>query len=186
LVQPFKKWAFFSFTNSFALRTEKKQTNRFHPGETMKSELLLIATAMACFSLASPGPLQAQPTEPVAKWSFNRVDGTTIRNSSNGAQDRITGLFLRVPGVSGQAIRFDGDTTSITEPAATAPRISGAFSIDAWIVVNTYPWNWVPIVDQRNEDRAGCLFGIDSFGHLGFQVAVNGQWRTFLPASNCR
>jgi len=144
----------------------------------MKSALLLIAAAMACFSLASPGPLQAQPTEPVAKWSFNRVDGTTIRNSSNGAQDRITGLFLRVPGVSGQAIRFDGDTTSITEPAATAPRISGAFSIDAWIVVNTYPWNWVPIVDQRNEDRAGCLFGIDSFGHLGLQVAVNGQWRT--------
>jgi hypothetical protein len=44
-------------------------------------------------------------------------------------------------------------------------------------VVNTYPWNWVPIVDQRNEDRAGYLFGIDSFGHLGFQVAVNGQWR---------
>lgn len=143
----------------------------------MKLAFLIGVAAMASSFFASPA-IQAQSVQPVAKWSFEEANGTTARNSVNGANDQIQGFFLRVPGVSGHALRFDGDTTSIMEPAATVPHLLNAFSIDAWIVVNTYPWNWVPIVDQRNGEQAGYLFGIDSFGHLGLQVAVNGQWYT--------
>jgi Concanavalin A-like lectin/glucanases superfamily len=35
-----------------------------------------------------------------------------------------------------------------------------------------------PIVDQEKDHRAGYFFGIDAFGHVGWQVEVNGQWRS--------
>lgn len=130
-----------------------------------------------------PGVLSAQVRQPIAKWSFDESSGMAARNSINGAEDKISGFFLRVPGVSGNALQFDGDTTSVVEAAATLPPMSNAFTIDAWIAINTYPWNWVPIVDRRNAQRAGYLFGIDSFGHLGLQVAVDGRWRTLTSAA---
>ena len=44
------------------------------------------------------------------------------------------------------------------------------------MAVNTYPWNWVPIVEHRREEQGGYFFGLDSFGHVGMKVAVAGQW----------
>lgn len=125
-----------------------------------------------------PGVLSAQGRQPIAKWSFDESSGTAARNSINGAEDKISGFFLHVPGVSGHALQFDGDSTSVVEAAATLQPTSKTFTIDAWVAVNNYPWNWVPIVDRRNGTQAGYLFGIDSFGHLGLQVAVGGQWRS--------
>lgn len=92
---------------------------------------------------------------------------------ANGA---LTGVYARVPGVLGNGLRLDGDSAAVTVAASDAPQISPAFTIEAWIAINAYPWNWVPIVDQRREEQAGYFFGIDSVGHLGLQLAVNGEW----------
>jgi Concanavalin A-like lectin/glucanases superfamily len=113
---------------------------------------------------------------PVARWSLDEPAGSVVHDSINHADGEITGIFRRVAGVSGNAVRLDGDTAAITVPAARAPTMKQAFTVEAWIVINVYPWNWVPIVDQRRAEQAGYFFGIDSFGHLGIQLAVNGQW----------
>ncbi|HEX4022662.1 MAG TPA: LamG domain-containing protein [Acidobacteriaceae bacterium] len=149
----------------------------------MKPASLLASVASLFLSFIFTSAISAQSRGPVAGWSFNETAGTAARNSVNGSEDKITGFFKHVPGVSGDALMFDGDTTSVVEAAKTVPKMSKAFSVDAWIAVNTYPWNWVPIVDHRRGEEAGYLFGIDSFGHLGLQVAVDGKWQTLTSTS---
>jgi hypothetical protein len=104
-------------------------------------------------------------------------------DSVSGTDDAIVGLFKHVAGVSGNGLRFDGETTGITRGHKGVPQTTAGITVDAWIAVNAYPWNWVPLVEHRREEQAGYSFGIDSFGHLGFRVAVDGQWWSLVSKS---
>ncbi len=125
----------------------------------------------------------AQKSTPVAEWSFNERSGEVARESVSRADDAIIGLFKHVPGVSGNGLRFDGETTVIIHDHRSAPEIKTQVTVEAWVAVNTYPWNWIPIVEQHREEQAGYSFGIDSFGHFGLKVAVGGQWWCLLSKS---
>jgi hypothetical protein len=92
--------------------------------------------------------------------------------------DKVLGMRRFVPGVRGKALRFDGYTTHMVRPAANAPKLGDQFSIDAWLVIDAYPWNWVPIVDQSQYRQVGYFFGIDAWGHLGLQLDVDGVWQS--------
>lgn len=141
--------------------------------------LLLLPLVVMGLSVTAP----AQMPDPVAKWTFDESKGPIVHDSVSHDETQIKGIYKRVAGVSGNALRFDGNTTSLIKSAETSPQLNGSFSLEAWIAINTYPWNWVPIADQRRDERAGYFFGIDGYGHLGFQVAVNGIWRSLTSTS---
>ncbi len=126
--------------------------------------------------LFSPCQLVAQQSGPVARWSFDNSSGASIQDTVSGVEDKIEGFYKYVPGVSGQALRFDGYTTSLVRKAEKSPKLHHSFSITAWIALNVYPWNWVPIVDQEKDQQAGYFLGVDALGHLGLQADVNGIW----------
>jgi hypothetical protein len=75
-------------------------------------------------------------------------------------------------------MRFDGYTTGVVREGKAAPRLKNAFTIEAWVVLNTYPWNVAPIVDHQADQQVGYCFGVDAFGHVTLQVAVERVWRT--------
>jgi Concanavalin A-like lectin/glucanases superfamily len=135
---------------------------------------------LLCLIVGIPLAARTQQRAPVAEWSFNESSGPRTRESITGTDDTIVGLFKYVPGVSGNGLRFDGDTTVIVRDHKSAPKVGSQVTVEAWVAVNTYPWNWVPIVEQHREEQAGYSFGIDSFGHFGLKVAVGGQWWTLL------
>ena len=121
----------------------------------------------------------AQSSEPVAKWSFEEITGSTIKDSVRGTEDKIGGLYKLVPGVKGKGLRFDGYTTHIVRKAKDVPELSTAFTLDAWVALDTYPWNWVPIIDNNLDNLVGYFLGIDPFGHVGLQAGVNNEgWRS--------
>ncbi len=127
----------------------------------------------------------AQTEGLAARWSFDENDGSVARDSVHGTDDKITGRFKHVGGVTGQALRFDGETTSITRAAQDSPRITDALTVEAWVAVSTYPWNWVPIIDQsRGEElrrgEIGYSLGVDAFGHFGLRISVDGKFQTLL------
>jgi Concanavalin A-like lectin/glucanases superfamily len=127
----------------------------------------------------------AQTTGLVAHWSFDEKDGNSARDLVRGSDDKIAGWFKHVDGIAGEALRFDGGTTSITRAAEDAPKITDSFTVETWVAVSTYPWNWVPIIDQsRGEEHyrggLGYSVGIDAFGHFGLQVSVNGKFHSLL------
>jgi len=116
----------------------------------------------------------------VAHWSFDEPGGSVVQDSASGTADTITGLYKRIPGASGMGLRFDGESTMISRPAKSLPKMGSGVTVEAWIAVNVYPWNWLPIVERHREEQAGYSFGLDSFGHLGLKVAVGGLWYSCL------
>ncbi len=131
------------------------------------------------FSVLSFG----QTHQPVAEWKFDETDGAVAHDSVSGDDDAITGNFKHVDGITGHGLRFDGTSTVVTRKADRAPHLTKGLTVDAWLAVDVYPWNWVPIVDHRSEEQAGYYFGIDSFGHVGLMLAVNGQWWTLFSTA---
>jgi len=140
----------------------------------MKSAFL----AVFLFCLATA--VIAQTNGPVASWSFDEASGQVAHDSVSGADDAIGGLFKWVKGASGNGLRFDGESTVITRSYKTVPATTAGVTVEAWVAVNVYPWNWVPIAEHRREEQAGYSFGMDSFGHIGLKVAVGGQWYSLI------
>ncbi|UCE40086.1 MAG: LamG domain-containing protein [Candidatus Aminicenantes bacterium] len=116
----------------------------------------------------------------VSWWKFEHSrEGKTL-DSIGQIEDDITGNFKHVPGVQGNALKLDGFTTVVTREASKSPRLSGAFSIEAWIAIAAYPWNWCPVVAQEKEGEAGYFFGIGPQGEVGFHAAVNREWKNCI------
>lgn len=127
------------------------------------------------------GTSYGQNKSSAAQWSFVRSEGATPVDSVRGVKGRLDGFYSYVAGVSGDGLRFDGYTTSMAVPLHDAPVIGkNGFAIEAWVVLNTYPWNWVPVIDQEAQQQAGYFLGIDAFGHVGLEASIDGQWRTLI------
>src|SRR6185437_11447861 len=87
------------------------------------------------------------------------------------------------PGVSGRGLRFDGYTTGVVREGKKAPRLKDAFTVEAWVALNTYPWNLAPIVDDEADQQVGYVLGIDPLGHVSLQVSVDRVWETLTTAA---
>ncbi len=135
-----------------------------------------LACMMSTFILMISG-LQAQNQNHGISWNFDEAAGPIVHDSRGAMDDRVEGFWDRVPGVEGTALQFDGYTTQIVRPAKDAPDLGNSFTVSAWVAIDDYPWNWVPIADQELDEQVGFFFGIDAFGHVGFDLDVNGVWQ---------
>jgi len=125
------------------------------------------------FGVASCFPIFATQ-EPVDWWTF---DGPATMNAVGSFTNRIEGNFKFMPeGVRGGCLRFDGFTTALLQEATRVPNIENGFTLQGWVAMAAYPWNWSPIVAQRQGDAQGFSFGIDSTGRFGLQGAVGNAW----------
>lgn len=131
--------------------------------------LLLMVSPLSAISQAIQGP--------VAWWKFNEGSGNVARDSASGTQDAILNNHQWVQGVSGSALKFDGFTTLVSRNPKDLPPLSRHFTIEAWIALQSYPWNWVAIVDQEKDRKSGYYFGVDGEGRLGLQLAVWDTWQ---------
>lgn len=136
-----------------------------------------VAMLMGLLMFAAGAQLQALDG-PVAWWRF---DDETVVDSAGKTTDSIEGNYRFMPeGVRGACLRFDGFTTLVRRPAAKAPDLSRGFTLQGWVALAAYPWNWTPIIAQRDGETRGYSFGIDSTGHFGLQQAVD------FRGTNCR
>ncbi len=119
--------------------------------------------AVLWLTIASVPAARGADTPPLAQWRFETGDS-------------VAGAYKVVEGVSGRALRLDGYTTRVVQKAAEAPRIVSTFSVDGWVALAAYPWNWCPILAQEKDGDAGYFFGIGPRGELGLRLAVGGRW----------
>jgi len=120
---------------------------------------------------------------------YDRKDVTTESVSHRAC--RVDGnITLWKKGVSGTALAFDGYDSKVTLPASQAPVITDQLTVEAWVVLGAYPWNWAPMVHQsvmdpgpiekgtydeegRNFPRRkgqGYYLGVDAYGYPLFVV----------------
>ncbi len=112
----------------------------------------------------------------VASWKFDRADGRTLMESATGNRDTVEGNFKLTSGIDGNALKFDGFTTAVRRLPDRVPRLSGSFTIEAWIAAAAWPWNWCPVIAQELNEKQGFYFGIGPQGQAGIFASVDGVW----------
>jgi hypothetical protein len=140
----------------------------------MKKGIVVLGLGLMLFIFELPG--LAQSGGVVAWWKLDKVIDGEALDSASGVEDALNGNYKLVPGVLEQALKFDGFTTVIKRKAELAPKLTGDFSLQAWVALAEYPWNWCPIAAQEKEGKAGYYFGIGPKGEVGLKMEVNGQW----------
>ncbi len=146
--------------------------------------------------LSGSGIVWTQEGSLVARWSFDRVEGQKVQENVSGNDDAISGNFRLAQGTKGQSIVLDGYTTCVVRQADLGPKLGPDFTVQAWIALGAYPWNWAPIVAQENtismnsnqdaicwpddivvnSPRSGFFFGISPEGYLGLHIGIQG-WK---------
>jgi hypothetical protein len=140
----------------------------------------MLTTAPKVAAILAMAACTATAAEPagglLAWWGFDRIDGRAVTDSAGNVKDAIGGNFKETSGVVGKALKFDGFTTEIVRSAATAPKVGTSFTVDAWVALAAYPWNWCPLLDQSRDTKAGYAVMIGPRGQLSLQVAVGDTW----------
>lgn len=133
---------------------------------TLKNTTLLIA--ILCMVMAA----QAADRDPVAQWRFDETEGTETRDAISGKKDPIEGSFRWTSGVKGRALKLDGYSTSVDRKAADAPRLTGDFTIHAWVAQGAYAWNWCPVLSQSDDQGAGYALQLGPRGDVRLLVGT--------------
>ena len=113
----------------------------------------ILAPALCIGSMLMAGVAVAEG--PVAWWTFDSATESVVADRAADREDRVEGNYTLTRGAVGNALLFDGFTTVVDRPAADAPRLSGDFSVEAWVAQGAYPWNWCPIITQQRDEEAG-------------------------------
>jgi hypothetical protein len=123
-----------------------------------------------------PMILQGQDANPLMHWGFELVENRNLMDQSSGIADTIEGNFQTAPGVSGQGLRLDGFTTRIIRSESDKESPTGAFTVEAWVALGNYPWNWCPILTTESNETRGYRLLVGPLGQASFEGAINEQW----------
>ncbi len=138
--------------------------------------VLLLVPACAQIQASDQAPGEVQTEGPVAWWKFDEGQGQVAVDSVTAKKDEIRRTFWYRQGVSGGAVKFDGFTTHIVRDAAQSPSLKDAFTVEAWIAPQAFPYNWCAIVNQEKDHKAGYFFGVSELGQIALNVAIDGKW----------
>ncbi|MCP4452135.1 MAG: LamG domain-containing protein [Planctomycetes bacterium] len=131
------------------------------------------------FSLAMPtccARAEAFGTEPIYWWSFDQDGEKSVLDQIQKKKDPVYGNHAYVPGVQGKAIKLDGFRTYIRRDRDGSEPPAGAFTVESWIALASYPWSWSPVVDCSTPKIKGFFLGVDPTGHVGFKMAAGSAW----------
>jgi len=137
----------------------------------IKNQFLILAVSgwVLSFLVISPSSSLAQSgstgtendtnSKLISWWSFDAEKG-------HSAYDEI----------QQKTIKLDGFRTFIKRDRYNISKLEGAFTVEGWIALASYPWFWSPVVDCSFERLKGFFFGIDSEGHVGFKTGAGNTW----------
>jgi len=116
---------------------------------------------------------------PLAWWKFDEGGGDLTAESVSGQESEIYGhKSLWKKGVSGTALQFDGYNSFLSLPREQGPEISEGITLEAWITLGAYPWNWTPVIQQGDEE--GFFLGVDAHGHPGLSMMIGKRWEELV------
>lgn len=111
---------------------------------------------------------------PVGWWKFDEGAGDKTAESLTGSSSPINGpMAYWRKGMSGTALAFDGYNTTVRVPVENIPLGANGLTVEAWVAIAAYPWNWTPIVQFG--DKENFYLGIDADGHVAFGIQSGGK-----------
>jgi hypothetical protein len=145
--------------------------------------LLFLILLLTCFTIpllfSQSGSLRnnnSLTNDIICWWSFDNEIHQSVFDKAEQKSDSVYGNFEYVPGISGKAIKLDGFRTYIRKNPYIQKKPEGAFTVESWIALASYPWSWSPIIDCSSHNINGFFLGIDPEGHVGFKIAAGSSW----------
>lgn len=117
--------------------------------------------------------------QPLVWFNFDEGAGDRVKEKISNTGSVIPGnKTLWKNGVSGSALEFDGYNTVVSFTHEGILTDGGSLTLNGWIALGAYPWNWAPIVQQG--DNEGYFLGVDSHGYPGFMVKIDTAWEKLI------
>jgi len=161
----------------------------FVPAKLSKQKQKAIPGALVKPSIVGSPAAWWRFDEGLTSRSYDRKDLT--RESISGKDCLVNGnITLWKKGVSGTALAFDGYHSAVRIPDDDTPNIKDKLTLESWVVLGAYPWNWAPLIHQsfmdvgpieqgvydehgKRIDRKpgrGYYLGVDGYGYPIFVV----------------
>jgi hypothetical protein len=112
----------------------------------------------------------------IMQWDFENITNRTCIEPSTGVADAIEGNFETAPGVVGKGLRLDGFTTRVLRSAGVVKNPDQEFTIEAWVSLGEYPWNWCPVITTESNEVKGYRLMIGPLGQVSLEAAIGEQW----------
>ena len=127
------------------------------------------ATIAVTMVLGIPGS-----TGPLAEWTFDTstITGNTVLDTSgNGINASIVGNPMQGPGVTGQALTFDGSTTYLLTQPTPLPAMTGDLTLAAWIKTTNSSRNETILFKYNSSgSEDGYIFETTAAGYVGVHI----------------
>jgi len=127
---------------------------------------------------------------PAGHWSFDESTGNNTYETISGQKCVISGdKSLWKKGISGSALHFDGYKSEVSLTAQYAPEINAEITLEAWVALGAYPWNWTPVIQQcyenpdsegSSKENTGYSLGIDGYGYPGLKIRIGENWEELI------
>jgi len=121
-------------------------------------------------------PLLTRAQKPVIQWDFENIKNRNSIEVSTNIADTIEGNFEEANGVLGKGLRLDGFTTRITREGSDLKKPVNEFTIEAWVSLGEYPWNWCPLITTESNEVKGYRLMIGPLGQVSMETAIGEQW----------
>lgn len=126
-------------------------------------------------ALAQSATVSGKPV--LSWWTFEKGGNHFVVDAIQQKKDSVFGNFEYVPGIAGTALKLDGFRTYIRRNANSSAGMDGAFTLETWIALAGYPWDWSPVLDCSYAEMRGFFWGIDQEGHVRFRIAAGSSWQ---------
>ncbi|MEM8893266.1 MAG: LamG domain-containing protein [Bacteroidota bacterium] len=112
----------------------------------------LVAEEVSDQVLSSP-LIVDNKVKPVLWWKFDEGSGDNTSESINEVPSEVAGnKTLWRPGVSGTSLQLDGYISEIRYPSDLTNAITDEITIEGWVAIGAYPWSYVPLVQQMDDN----------------------------------
>ncbi len=115
-------------------------------------------------------------------WTFETLNESRTQEVISRAWDTVEGYVESAPGVRGLGLRLDGFTTCLRTSGQGRVVTGDEITVEAWIALGEYPWNWCPILTSESEEVKGYRLMIGPLGQASLECAVGGQWLAVTSA----
>lgn len=109
-------------------------------------------------------------------WDFSDMNNGHAVELLSGGIDTLEGYWETAPGIRGDGLRLDGFTACLKHNDARLPAPGDACTIEAWVALANYPWNWCPVLTTETSEVKGYRLLIGPHGEVSLQTAIGEQW----------
>ena len=122
------------------------------------AKLFVLTAVLTMFALTLPAAAQrtdgaeGRDPDPIMFWDFEKTKNKTSIEDISGPADILEGNCKEAKGIKGTGLRLDGFTACLRRKAEDKKMPSDELTIEAWVALGNYPWNWCPIITTESNE----------------------------------